>query len=457
VIYVRGARATAAAPYGEPLRPRFHFTALKGWINDPNGLVFFDGEYHLFFQHNPRGTRWGNIHWGHAVSTDLVHWEQMGEALAPDRFGQMWAGAAVVDWRNTSGLGTGDRPPIVAVYTATKPWVGKLAVQCLAASSDRGRTLVKYAGNPVLPRIAAVSRDPKVTWHEPTGSWIMALFLDGHDFALFRSANLREWERIDDVAMPGTWECPDFFELPIDGDPAGTRWVFWAADGGYRLGAFDGRRFTAETEPLRAEFGAHAYAAQTWSDIPAEDGRRIQISWMRGGTYPRMPFNGQMSFPVSLTLRSFPEGPRLCRMPVREIELLRRETRRFDGARLEPGATFVPDVSGELFDIEADVEFASKTEGFVVGVRGTELRYSAADAAFACLGKRIPAPAREGRLRLRMLVDRTSIELFVPPGRVSASFCFLPAPDTAPIELSVQGGGAVLSTLAIHELTSARG
>ena len=148
-------------PCSEPLRPQFHFTPRKGWMNDPNGLVFQDGEYHLFFQHNPRGITWGNIHWGHAVSKDLVHWEQLDEALAPDKFGTMWSGSAVVDWKNTSGLGTGgnlgtgSRPPIVAIYTATNPFVGKRAVQCIAASSDRGRTLVKYKGNTVIAQVSA--------------------------------------------------------------------------------------------------------------------------------------------------------------------------------------------------------------------------------------------------------------------------------------------------------------
>ena len=377
------------------------------------------------------------------------------EALAPDRFGQMWSGSAVVDWKNTSGLGTGGRPPIVAVYTATKPWVGKLAVQCMAVSNDRGRTLVKYPGNPVLPRLAAVNRDPKVVWHEPTGSWIMALYLRGNDFVLFRSPDLRAWERIDDVSMPGTRECPDFFELPVDGKPGDTRWVFWAADGGYRLGSFDGRHFAAETDPLKSEFGANGYAAQTWSDLPPEDGRRIQVSWMRGGRYPRMPFNGQMSFPVELTLRRFPDGMRLCRMPVREIGLLRRATRRFDGTRLEPGVQFKPGARGDLFDIEAEVEFASDAEELVVYIHGIELRWSARNGVFACLGRTIPAPAREGRLSLRLLVDRTSMELFVPPGRISAGFCFLPEARDAPLELSITGGSAVLSSLAVHELASA--
>lgn len=444
-------------PYGERLRPRFHFTARRGWINDPNGLVFYDGEYHLFFQHNPLGRRWGNIHWGHAVSRDLVHWSELGEALEPDGFGTMWSGSAVVDWKNTSGLGTGDRPPIMAIYTATNPYLGKLAVQCIAASSDRGRTLVKWDGNPVLPTIKAVNRDPKVIWHEPTGSWVMALFLDKTEFALFRSANLRAWERIDEVSLPGTGECPDLFELPIDGDPERVRWVFWGAAGVYRLGTFDGSRFAAETETLQAEFGPNGYAAQTWSDIPPEDGRRIQISWMRGGKYPRMPFNGQMSFPVALALKTFPDGPRLCRMPVREIELLRRETRRFDGTRLEPGASFVAEVSGDLFDIEANVEFSSRTAELVVSVRGTELRYSVGDREFSCLGRTVTALAADRRLALRLLVDRTSLELFVPPGRISACFCFLPAPSEPGLAFAVSGGSAVFASLAVHHLDSAWG
>jgi sucrose-6-phosphate hydrolase SacC (GH32 family) len=167
-----------------------------------------------------------------------------------------------------------------------------------------------------------------------------------------------------------------------------------------------------------------------------------------------MPFNGQMSFPVELTLRRFPDGIRLCRMPVREIELLRRGTRRFDGTRVEPGAAFLPDVSGDLFDIEATFELPSGDREISLTIRGTELRWSARDGVLCCLGQKIPAPAPGGRLPVRLLVDRTSLELFVPPGRISASFCFLPEPSEAPLEFSVSGGSAVLSSLAVHELAS---
>jgi sucrose-6-phosphate hydrolase SacC (GH32 family) len=168
-----------------------------------------------------------------------------------------------------------------------------------------------------------------------------------------------------------------------------------------------------------------------------------------------MPFNGQMSFPVELTLREFADGIRLCRTPVREIELLRRATRRFDGTRVEPEAAFLPDVSGDLFDIEAAVELPSGGQEISLTIRGTELRCSARDGVISCLGQKIPAPAPEGRLQLRLLVDRTSLELFVPPGRISAGFCFLPEPREAPLEFSVSGGSAVLSSLTVHELASA--
>jgi sucrose-6-phosphate hydrolase SacC (GH32 family) len=422
-------------------------------MNDPNGLVWHDGEYHLFFQHNPAGRRWGNIHWGHAVGPDLVRWTELGDALAPDGFGMMWSGSAVVDARNTSGLGAGGRPPIVVLYTATNPYAGKLAVQCLASSTDRGRTLVKYPGNPVLPRVTALNRDPKVVWHGPSGSWIMALFLEGSDFALFRSGDLLAWERVDGVSLPGTGECPDFFELALDGDPSDRRWVFWGAAGVYRLGTFDGRRFVPSTGTLRAEHGPNAYAAQTWSDLPPADGRRVQVSWMRGGRYPRMPFNGQMSFPVELALRRFADGPRLCRMPVREIATLHRATRRFEGAAVVPGRSFVPETDGGLLDVEATVSCAAPTREVAFLVYGTRLSWLPGDACLRCLGRRVPVPAGRS-LSLRLLVDVTSVEVFLPPGRVSACFCILPRGHGPALSLVSRGGDAE-ATLLVCELAPA--
>ena len=316
--------------YRETHRPQFHFTAREHWINDPNGLVYFDGEYHLYFQHTPGSMVHGRTTWGHAVSTDLVRWKQLHTtALDVDETGWMWSGSAAVDHDNTGGFQEGDAPPLIAFYTAggERMFPGKRCIQCIAFSNDRGRTWTKYAGNPVIGHIRAENRDPKVVWHGPTARWIMTLFMDDNDYALFSSPDLKSWTHLQDLTLPGVSECPDFFELPVDGDPSNTRWVFWGASGGYLLGRFDGGTFTPETDVLQAERGANGYAAQTWSDVPAEDGRRVQISWMRNGRYPAMPFNQQMTFPVELTLRTLPEGIRLCREPVAEIETLHERTR----------------------------------------------------------------------------------------------------------------------------------
>ncbi len=290
-------------------------------------------------------------------------------------------------------------------------------------------------------------------WHGPTSSWIMALYLDKHEYALFASKDLRAWSRRDTIEIPGTIECPDLFELPVDGDPARTRWVFWGGSGHYRLGSFDGRRFSAETGPLPSELGPNGYAAQTWSDIPAEDGRRIQVSWMRNGRYPYMPFNQQMSFPVELTLRTFAEGIRLCRWPVKEIELLRSSSRVWKSHALHKRKPLIPEVRSSLFDLRASVSLAGSDAGFSFRCHGNEVSYSSEKQAFTYLGKELPVSPVEGRIDLRLLVDRTSLELFAQDGKVSASFCFLPEAWDAPLE--VTGTSAELVTLEVHELRSA--
>jgi fructan beta-fructosidase len=440
--------------YHEFFRPQFHFSAKKNWLNDPNGLVYYAGVYHLFFQYNAHGIEWGPNSWGHAVSTDLVHWKQLADALEPDDYGHIWSGSAVVDWNNTAGFKTGEADPLVAIYT-TGSSNKTPVVQAIAYSNDRGGTWTKYAGNPVIGNILAENRDPKVVWHERTRRWVMALYIDQNDYALFESPDLKNWSRLCDLTLPGAIECPDFFPLAVDGNPTNIQWVFWGGNGTYQVGLFDGKTFTPEQDPRKAELGQNGYAAQTWSDIPENDGRRIQISWMRDdgviGSYPYMPFNQQMSFPVQLELRSFPEGIRLCRKPVREIELLHQTAHSWEELVIGDGKNFIPEIEGGLFDIRATLEIIS-ADKFGLTLHGINLEYNTRAGQFTYLGHEIPIDERPRHLELQILVDRSSLELFVQNGKYSASFCFLPHAKDFPLQVYALGGDIILKSLTVYTL-----
>jgi sucrose-6-phosphate hydrolase SacC (GH32 family) len=441
-------------------RPQFHFTARENWINDPNGLVFYKGEYHLFFQHNPSGLNWGNMTWGHAVSSNLVHWQQLPHALETDALGMMFSGSAVVDWRNTAGFQRGPDPALVAVYTASGSALLRDKApdtQCLACSHDCGRTWTKFAGNPVVPQITAGNRDPKVFWHAPTQRWIMALYVGQpgahetcHTIEFLNSPDLKTWTRTGGIE--GFYECPDLFELPVEGAPGETRWVLFAADGRYRIGHFDGMRFVPGSAKLTGDWGANFYAGQTYSDVPAADGRRILIAWMRGGNYPGMPFNQQMTFPCELRLHAFPEGPRLCRMPVREIEEIQARTHRVDPMDVAPGEDPLAGIEGDLLDIAADIEIGTASEVGLV-VRGHRIAYLAGDRVLCVGGRCAPlAPLDNGRVRLRVLLDRASVEVFANDGRVAFSNCFLPRPEIHGTSFFASGGTARVFALEVRML-----
>ncbi|HXY40334.1 MAG TPA: glycoside hydrolase family 32 protein, partial [Vicinamibacteria bacterium] len=348
-----GWRAAAApvgdAPwYREPFRPQFHFTPERNWTNDPNGLVFFEGEYHLFYQKNPFGDRWGHMSWGHAVSRDLVHWQHLPVAITEEGGVMAFSGSAVVDWRNTSGLGQGRQPPLVAVYTghhAEKP----LQDQRLAFSNDRGRTWTRYARNPVLDIGETNFRDPKVFWHAPSGRWVMAVaWPKQRKVRFYASPDLESWSHLSDFgpagATAGDWECPDLFPLAVEASPGERRWVLivnlnpGGPAGGsgtqYFVGDFDGRRFVADATPSREgaplwlDHGPDFYATVTWSDVPERDGRRLALGWMSNWQYaaeaPTSPWRGAMTVPRELVLRRTPEGLRVAQRPVRELASLRR-------------------------------------------------------------------------------------------------------------------------------------
>lgn len=315
---------TASSFYNEKYRPQIHFSSKKNWINDPNGLVYLDGEYHLFFQHNPLRSTWGNMSWGHAVSTDLIHWKQLSVALMPDNLGDIFSGCAVVDKNNTAGFGA---DAIVAIYTAS----GTTQMQCLAYSLDKGRTFTKYANNPVLPN-GGISdfRDPKVFWHNASNQWIMAL-ATSQTITFYKSDNLKDWNKLsafgDGIGSHGgTWECPDLFPLNFDGQ---EKWVLLVSNGGapnggtgtqYFIGNFDGVNFTADPAPypLWVDYGKDNYAGVTWNNIPERDGRRLFIGWMNNWDYanliPSFPMNnvngarGAMTLPRELSIVQHPNG-----------------------------------------------------------------------------------------------------------------------------------------------------
>ncbi|MET7574750.1 GH32 C-terminal domain-containing protein [Streptomyces sp. NPDC005492] len=254
------APAAADTLYHEQYRPQFHFTPAQNWMNDPNGLIWYKGQYHLFFQYNPSGNTWGNMSWGHAVSTDLVHWEQLPLAIPQDDNEMVFSGSVVLDTDNTTGFGTQANPPLVAVYTSLVKSTG-VQRQSLAYSTDGGTTWTKYSGNPVLDLNSVNFRDPKVFWYAPTKSWLMTVALsDQHKISFYSSADLKNWTHLSDFgpagATGGVWECPDLFPLSVDGDPSKTKWVLavnlnpGAIAGGsgaqYFVGDFDGTKFTAD-------------------------------------------------------------------------------------------------------------------------------------------------------------------------------------------------------------------
>lgn len=445
--------------YTEAYRPQFHFSVRTGWINDPNGLVYYDGTWHLFGQHNPFSTQWGNMTWFHATSKDLFHWTEHRVALQPDKLGSIYSGSAVVDHRNTSGFQDGAEKPIVLFFTYAGSEVrfGHPYTQGIAYSTDGGKTFEKYEKNPVVSHIIGGNRDPKVIWHEPTKQWIMALYLDHSDFALLGSKDMKSWEKLCDVKDFGTAECPDFFELPIDGDPKNTKWVFWGGDGIYRLGSFDGKTFTYETEPLKCKHGGNDYAAMTFSDVP--DGRRIQMSWMAGWgsvpTFDGMPFNHQYTVPRELTLRTTPKGVRLFVNPVKELESLRGTQKELKGMEIPAGETVELPFLSELCDLQLIFDLGSAEKLSCVFV-GNRIEYDVKTKTISLGGIKAPLELSDGILKLRVVLDRTAIEMFAQDGEVQIALAFK-QPDDAnllTVPVTATGGKARLVDGKSWELKS---
>jgi fructan beta-fructosidase len=433
--------------YDEALRPQFHYSQRTGWNNDPNGMVYYDGEYHLFSQHDPHNWIGANGFWGHAVSRDLVHWEELPLALYPYPVARQhcYSGSAIVDESNVAGFQTGSEKTILAFFTDTG------CGESIAYSNDRGRTFTYYENNPVLRH---PGRDPKVIWYEPGKHWVMAVYDDtpaiGPNTAFYSSKNLKDWKH--ESNLRGYFECPELYELPVldaKGNPTETtKWVTTAADGAYAVGSFDGKAFRPEHQGKHRVFYGAYYAAQTFSQTP--DARRIQIAWARIDM-PDMPFNQTFTFPHRLTLRQTPAGVRLFAEPVKEIESLYAKRHSVSNKGLTEKSPVELNVGGGLFDICATFELRDAAKvGLAFG--GEEVSY---DVKAGRLGE-APLSPIDGRVSIRVLVDRPMLEICGNDGRVYITRRRTgPGPQAIPVVRAfAAGGNATLVRLEVIELKS---
>ena len=471
LVYQADTIRDASTMYREEYRPQFHFSSRRGWLNDPNGCIWHDGLYHLYYQHNPFEREWENMTWGHATSPDLLHWTEQAPVLFPDQLGTMYSGSAVFDKDNTSGFGTKKNPPLVYAYTADR---SEKEVQCIAYSLDGGMTLHKYEGNPVIDSHdkwqTHDTRDPRLFWWTPkgvkseerrvknninnkdasddansdsslftlhsslgAGHWVLVLNeRNGH--SIYTSDNLKDWTYQSHVN--GFWECPDLFPLAVDGNPSDVRWVMYGASNTYMIGSFDGKVFTPESGKHRFSTGA-IYAAQTFNNVP--DGRRIQIGWANFD-HRGMPFRGQMLLPTELTLRTTKDGVRLVSKPIKEVASLLKPLYSCDKALNEQEANAALRTLSNS-PLKGEKQKASPLRG---GLEGSGLHLHATlnltyatsaglkldgqtlidyDLNRNTLNGQFYSPQDPTSLSLTMdiYIDRTSVEVFIDDGLFSYS------------------------------------
>jgi len=411
--------------YKEHLRPQFHFSTRRGWNNDPNGLVYHDGEYHLFYQHNPFGWKYGsdaNKSWGHAISKDLIHWKELRDAIYPDNLGGIYSGSAVVDKLNTTGFQSGVEKPIVCIYTSAggkTPWSkDKPFTQSIAYSNDRGRTFVKYSGNPVQEHIRLSNRDPKVIWYAPSNQWVIVLYLDEEEMGFFTSKDLKSWQLESKYKRDGLHECPELFQMAIDGNEQNKKWILYAGNGRYDIGQFDGKKFVPETKGIEFNYGNCFYASQTFNNIPDEDGRRIQIAWGLN-PLPGMPFNQQMLFPIELTLRTTEDGLRIFSQPINEIKKIYGKNWTLQEKLVEEGQQSILDenIFEGLYDISVQFEIGS-AKRFGLIINNIQITYEMNEQNLNCQERYAPLKPVEGTIKFRILVDRTTLEIFANDGQI---------------------------------------
>jgi fructan beta-fructosidase len=440
--------------YDEALRPQFHFSQMRGWNNDPNGMCYYDGQYHFFWQCNPAGRGWANMYWGHATSPDMVHWTEQDRALRSDggnvenRHPKMavkncFSGSGNVDLNNTAGWQKGDEKTIVLAFTDTG------CGEALAYSTDRGKTWQYYKGNPVIKHSG---RDPKLIWYAPGKHWVIAVFDQdkehGRNIAIYTSKDLKEWTRESNI--PGYYECAEIFELPVDGDAAKKKWVIFAADAKYAVGQFDGKKFTPEHEGKHQVHWGPYYASQCFSNSP--DGRVVQIGWAKIDM-PDMPFNQTFSVPTNLTLHTTDEGIRMFAAPIKELEQLRKPTpQTAENKELTAEAPTVKfDVTDQLFDIVVTVKKGTASKAV--------LRFGDNAVTYDFGGQKIdemPLKTKDDKITFRVLVDRPMYEVV---GGGGACFKTSARRDMGKplgtISLTAEGGSLTVESFKAYEMNSA--
>ena len=466
----------------EKFRPTYHFSPLYGWMNDPNGMVYKDGEYHLFYQHNPYGSKWGNMHWGHAISKDLINWEHRPDAITPDALGTIFSGSAVVDTDNTAGFGAG---AIVAIYTQNSD----RQVQSIAYSTDNGRSFTKYENNPVLTSDARDFRDPKVFWHKETQRWIMLLAV-GQEMQIFSSSNLKDWAFESSFgegqgAHGGVWECPDLFELPVDGTNE-KKWVllcnlnpggpFGGSATQYFVGTFNGKEFVNESPSKTKwmDWGKDHYATVTWSDAP--DNRRIAIAWMSNWQYandvPTSQYRSPNSVPRDLSLFTVDGETYLQSAPSPELLKLRdiskKRSFKVNGTR-----TIKDMIAGNegAYEIELTIE---NQHADVIGFRLYNDKGEEVDMQYDMKEKKFLMDRRKSgevgfnenfpmltwttiesgkdELKLRLFVDKSSVEAFGDGGRFVMTNQVFPSEPYTHIDFYSKGGAYKVDSFVIYKL-----
>ncbi len=418
-------------------RPLLHFTADKGWLNDPNGLCRYEGKYHVFFQHNPVGLPWGNMHWGHAVGDSLFDLEKKGDVLFPDELGDMFSGSAIVDTDNLLGLKENDHDPLLLFYTAAgngrEISAGKQFTQCIAYSTDGGETFRKWDRNPAVPHIKGGNRDPKVIRDPKSGVYVMALYLDGDEYALLTSENLADWKQLQTISLPGDNECPDFF--PLTDENGSTKWVLTGAHDCCIIGDFDPERGLVNTGDVQKFGFGRAYAAQSFN--LGDDSRRIRVAWNRFASTPSKNFNCELGVPCELTLKN----GKLRIAPVKELD------DRFE--RVEISESLPSHGFRRKITIPCDItlELSKSEEPVVINLCGAELKLDAAGVLTVNSGESMPLRLSDGKAAFRIIADRTGIEVFDLSGLCYGAFEFCPKGDILTI-----GGEGSLDRLTVREL-----